>query len=221
MRNLLKNVNTKKIKFIIILAILFFLYICISAYSYVYSISSNLSNAVFRLHIIANSNTEEDQSLKYKVRDNLINYMNTLCESCSSKEEVIQTCQENINILQQIAKETITSEGFNYDVNVKIGNYMFPTKSYGDISLPSGMYDALRVEIGSAQGKNWWCVLYPSLCFVNMTSGIVPDESKDELHSSLADEEYNIISDSNNNYFKFKFKLIEFFNNSTVITAKK
>ena len=123
--------------------------------------------------------------------------------------------------MQQIAKETITSEGFNYDVNVKIGNYMFPTKSYGDISLPSGMYDALRVEIGSAQGKNWWCVLYPSLCFVNMTSGIVPDESKDELHSSLADEEYNIISDSNNNYFKFKFKLIEFFNNSTVITAKK
>ena len=221
MRNLLKNINKKKIKFTFILIILFFLYICISAYSYVYSISSNLSDAVFRLHVIANSDSDEDQSLKYKVRDSLIDYMNILCENCSSKQETIQTCQNNINKLQQIAKQIVASEGFDYDVNVKIGNFMFPTKSYGDISFPSGMYDALRVEIGTAQGKNWWCVLYPSLCFVNMTSDIVPDESKSNLQTSLSEEEYNIISDSDNNYFKFKFKIIELLNNTPILTAKQ
>lgn len=220
MKNLLKNVNNKKIKLISILTILFFIYIYLSAYSYVYSISSNLSNAVFRLHIIANSNSEEDQSLKYKVRDNLINYMNTLCKDCTSKEEIIKTCEENKVNFKKISDDTIQSEGFDYDTNIKIGHFMFPTKSYGDISLPSGMYDALRVEIGNSKGKNWWCVLYPSLCFVDMTSGILPDESKENLQESLSDEEYSVISNSENNYFKFKFKIIELFNNNPLLTAK-
>ena len=220
MKKLLKNVNTKKIKFIIILTFLFFIYIFFSAYSYVYSISSNLSNSVFRLHVIANSNSEEDQALKYKVRDNLINYINKLCTNCTSKEEVIKACKENEINLKKIAYETIKSEGFNYDVTVEINKSMFPTKTYGDISFPSGNYDALKVKIGNSKGKNWWCVLYPSLCFVDMTSGIVPDESKEDLQSTLTDEEYNIISNSDNNYYKFKFRIIEFFNNHPIITAK-
>lgn len=220
MKNILKHINTKKIKFIFILTFLFFIYICISAYSYVYCISSNLSDAVFRLHVIANSNSEKDQELKYKVRDNLIDYMNKLCKNCTSKEEVIKICNENKSSFQEIAEETIHSEGFNYDTNVTIGNFMFPTKTYGDISFPSGMYDALRIEIGNAQGKNWWCVLYPSLCFLNMDSGIVPEESKENLQETLSNEEYNIVSNSDNNYFKFKFKIIELFNNSPIFTAK-
>lgn len=220
MKKLLKNVNTKKIKFIFTLTFLFLIYIYISAYSYVYSISSNLSDSVFRLHVIANSNSEEDQELKYKVRDKLINYINNLCTNCTSKEEVIKTCKKNEINLKKIACETIQSEGFNYDITVEIGNFIFPTKTYGDISFPAGNYDALKVKIGNSKGKNWWCVLYPSLCFIDMTSGIIPDESKETLQSTLSDEEYNVISNLDNSYFKFKFKIIELFNNTHIITAK-
>ena len=220
MTNFIKMVNSKKAKIIFILFLLFFLYICISAYSYVYSVSNNLCESVFRLHVIANSDSENDQILKYNVRDNIIKYINKLCNNCNSKEDVINIVQNNIDEIKEIAQKTISDEGYDYNVNIKIGNFMFPTKNYGDISLPAGFYDALRIEIGSANGKNWWCVLYPSLCFVNVTSGIVPDDSKENLKNSLSDEEYNLVSNSENNQFKFKFKLIEFFNKTPLITAR-
>lgn len=220
MTNFIKMVNSKKAKIIFIIFLLFFLYICISAYSYVYSVSNNLCGSVFRLHVIANSDSENDQILKYNVRDNIIKYINKLCNNCNSKEDVINIVQNNIDEIKEIAQKTISDEGYDYNVNIKIGNFMFPTKNYGDISLPVGFYDALRIEIGSANGKNWWCVLYPSLCFVNVTSGIVPDDSKENLKNSLSDEEYNLVSNSENNQFKFKFKLIEFFNKTPLITAR-
>ena len=109
----------------------------------------------------------------------------------------------------------------NYDVCVEIGNYNFPTKNYGDISLPSGYYDALRVKIGEAKGQNWWCVMFPPLCFVNVSSGIVPDESKEQMKESLSDEGYSVISDNESNNIKFKFKLIELLNFTNLLTAKK
>lgn len=220
MTNFIKMMNSKKAKIIFIIFLLFFLYICISAYSYVYSVSNNLCGSVFRLHVIANSDSENDQILKYNVRDNIIKYINKLCNNCNSKEDVINIVQNNIDEIKEIAQKTISDEGYDYNVNIKIGNFMFPTKNYGDISLPVGFYDALRIEIGSANGKNWWCVLYPSLCFVNVTSGIVPDDSKENLKNSLSDEEYNLVSNSENNQFKFKFKLIEFFNKTPLITAR-
>ena len=99
-------------------------------------------------------------------------------------------------------------------------NFEFPTKQYGDISLPAGYYDALRVEIGEAKGRNWWCVMFPSLCFIDISSGIVPEESKEELQNVLSDEEYSIISDNNDYGIKFKFKLLEFFANNGLLTAK-
>ena len=108
-----------------------------------------------------------------------------------------------------------------YNVNIKIGNFEFPTKQYGDIALPAGFYDALRVEIGQAEGRNWWCVMFPSLCFVDISSGVVPDYSKEELHNALSEEEYSIISNNSDNEIKFKFKLIEFFANNGLLTAKK
>lgn len=221
MKKLLNKSNLMKIKKICILFTLLLSYICISAYSYVYSVSKGLSNNVFRLHVIANSDSKEDQDLKYKVRDNLINYMNLLCQDCTNKEEVIKIAENNKEEFKKIAKDTIESEGFDYDVTVEIGNFLFPTKTYGDISFPSGFYDALKIKIGNASGKNWWCMLYPSLCFVDMTSGIVPDESKENLKNSLSNEEYNLIADSNKPSYSFKFKIIEFFNNNPLTTAKQ
>ena len=127
---------------------------------------------------------------------------------------------KQLDDFQKIANEVISKNGFNYSAKVQIGNFAFPTKTYGDISLPAGYYDALKVELGKAEGKNWWCVMFPSLCFVDINNGIVPEESKEELQSSLLEEDYNLIS-SNNSEYKLKFKIVELFENSKIFTAKK
>ena len=215
MNNFIKNS-----KIFILLIFLLCLYIFISAYSYVTLVSNDLQESVFRLHVIANSDSKEDQNLKYEVRDNLIQYMNSICNNVSSKEAAIETVSNHLNDFTNIANKTIQENGFSYDANVEIGNFNFPTKSYADISFPSGYYDALKVKIGKAEGQNWWCVLYPALCFVDVTSGIVPDESKEELQDNLTSEEYQLISESNNPTINFKFKLIEFFTQKNLITAK-
>ncbi len=212
--------KNKKLNCIILLSILLCVYTFLCAYSYVYAVSNNISDSVFRLHVIANSDSEEDQHLKYLVRDGLIDYMNSICSNCNSKAEVIELAENNKEQFKNIALNIIHKQGYNYDVNINIGNFEFPTKTYGDISLPSGYYDALRVEIGNASGQNWWCVMFPPLCFIDVTSGIVPDDSKEDLESNLPDEEYAIISDNSNPTIKFKFKLLEFFTEKGLITAK-
>lgn len=220
MKKFLNKIKNSKIGIIIILCLLLFLYTIICAISYVSAVSTDISNSVFRLHVIANSNSDEDQALKYKVRDNLLNYMNNICNDCTSKEEAICIVSEHQNEFKQVALNTIKNEGYLYDVKIEIGNFEFPTKQYGDISLPAGFYDALKVEIGKAEGRNWWCVMFPSLCFVDISSGIVPEESKKDLQNVLSDEEYAIISDNSNYGIKFKFKLLEFFANKDLIASK-
>lgn len=210
----------KNFKRFLILFALFTIYILFSLVSYSNAVSADISNSVFRLHVIANSNSDEDQALKYKVRDALIDYMNSISKDISSKEEAIKIAEENKDNFYNIAKEVINNNGFDYDVNIKIGNFSFPTKTYGDISLPAGFYDALKVEIGNANGKNWWCVMFPSLCFVDVSEGIVPDESKEDLQSNLQEEEYNLIS-SDDLEFQVKFKLVELFENAKIIMANK
>lgn len=216
--NLFKN---SKIKMITILSFLLFIYTSICALSYASNISTDISNSVFRLHVIANSDSIEDQNLKYKVRDNLIKYMDDICSNCKTKQEAMKLVTVYKNNFKQIALDTIQTEGYNYDVNIMIGNFEFPTKQYGDISLPSGYYDALKVEIGEAKGHNWWCVMFPPLCFVDITSGIVPEESKKYLQDNMKEEEYALISDNSSLDIKFKFKILEFFNQNGLITAKK
>lgn len=210
----------KKLNFILILTILVFIYIALLSFNYSKAVSSNLSDSVFRLHIIANSDSSADQELKLKVRDNIINYMNTLTSSSSDKKDVISMVNNHLDSFKEIALNTIKENGYNYDVNIEIGNFHFPTKSYGDISFPAGNYDALKIEIGDAIGQNWWCVLFPPLCFVNSSTGVVPDDSKNTLKENINSESYEIISEGNNSNdntsdIKIKFKIIEFFNNFT------
>ena len=200
----------KILKRFFIILILLACYIIISAISYASTVSNNISSSVFRLHVIANSDTDEDQNLKYIVRDNLIQYMNTLTENISSKDEAIKIAQTHKQDFYEIAKKTIEENGYDYDVKINIGNSYFPTKHYGDISLPAGYYDALKVEIGSASGQNWWCVMFPPLCFVDMSTGIVPDESKQTIKENVPTEEYALISTVDNSSINFKFKLVEF-----------
>lgn len=221
MRNLSKIIKNRKFKSIILLSFLLILYTLICATSYVKAISTELSDSVFRLHVIANSDTVEDQNLKYLVRDNIINYMNNISYNCKTKKEAIKLAKENIDIFKQIALETINNEGYNYDVNIEIGNFYFPTKQYGDISFPAGNYDALKIEIGDAIGQNWWCVMFPSLCFTDVDSSYVSDSSKKLLDENLSNEAYELVSDNSNKEIKFKFKLLEFFADNSIFTANK
>lgn len=218
----MKFMKNSKFKNIILFAFLLFIYIFVSAHNYVSAVSNNLSEAVFRLHIIANSDSDEDQSLKLKVRDSLIEYMNKICTNCTTKEESISIATSHIDEFQKIAEQTIKDNGYNYSVKININNFYFPTKNYGDISLPAGLYDALRVEIGEAKGQNWWCVMFPSLCFIDISSGVVDEEAKENLEENLEKESYTIISDSKKSDIKFKFKLIEFFaENNLLEIARK
>ena len=221
MKKILNVLKNPKVKMVIILTFLLFIYTSICAISYAQNISTDIASSVFRLHVIANSDSKEDQDLKYKVRDNLLKYMNKICKDCTSKEDAISLVEKNEDIFKQIALDTIRNEGFSYNVNINIGNFEFPTKNYGDISLPAGLYDALRVEIGEAKGQNWWCVMFPPLCFVDISSGVVPEESKEVLQDNLTEEEFALISDKSSDEIQFKFKLLEFFNNNDLITAKK
>lgn len=221
MKNILNFLKNSKVRMILILTFLLFIYITICAISYAQNISSDISESVFRLHVIANSDTKEDQDLKYMVRDSLLNYMNEICGNCKTKEEAINLVEKNEDKFKAIALNTIHTEGYSYDVKINIGNFEFPTKNYGDISLPAGYYDALRVEIGEAKGQNWWCVMFPPLCFVDVSSGIVPDESKELIENNLTEEEFALVTDKSNSEIQFKFKLLEFFTNNGLITAKK
>lgn len=220
MNKFISIVKSSVFKRLIIVLLLLILFIFISAISYVSAVSNNISNGVFRLHVIANSDSPEDQNLKYIVRDELIKYMNTLAKDCNSKQEVIEIAKNNISNFENIAKKTIKDNGFNYNVTVEIGNFDFPTKTYGDITLPAGTYDSLKIKIGKSEGQNWWCVMFPPLCFVDVTTGIVPEESKKEMKEAMPEEEYSLISNTNNSEVNFKFKLIEFFENIKLMAKK-
>ena len=206
----------QKFKKIILISILFIFFFIISATSYANTISQKLSSTFFRLHILANSDSKEDQELKLKVRDEIINHMNSLTKNINNKKEIINICNNHINDFEKIAQKVITENGYNYDVNVFIGNFLFPTKNYGNISLPAGKYDALRIEIGNATGQNWWCSLFPPLCFVDISSGVINSEGEDYLKENLSEEEFSIVTGDSNN-IKFKFKIIEFLNNKNIL----
>ena len=210
----------KILKKVVIIFLLLFIYTSICAFSYSQSIINDIQKSIFRLHVIANSNSNEDQNLKYLVRDKILEYINSISKENNSKDDIIKIVNENQEKIKKIAENTIKENGFNYPVKISIGNFPFPTKSYGDISFPSGNYDALKIEIGNAKGKNWWCVMFPPLCFVDVTSGIVPEESKKTLQDNLSDEEYEILS-QNTDTMDFKFKIVEIFQNLNIKIAQK
>lgn len=206
----------KNLKYIFLFACLFIFYFFICAHSYASTTSHNISSSFFRLHILANSNSEEDQNLKLLVRDKVLEYVNTLIDNSMDKTEVISVLEDNLDSIYNISTSVIMQNGYNYPVKISIGNFLFPTKNYGDISLPAGYYDGIRIEIGSAEGNNWWCVMFPPLCFVDVSSGIVPNSSKELLQTNLTSDEYKILSEDSAD-IKIKFKILEFFNTSNFL----
>ena len=136
-----------------ILLILFISFLLVTITSYANNVFNDLSTNVFRLHILANSDSNEDQELKLKVRDAIIDYMENSNKNTSSKIEVVEFCKNNTEKLKEIAENVIEKNGYDYTVTIEIGNFYFPTKNYANISLPAGYYDALRIKIGEANRK--------------------------------------------------------------------
>ena len=152
--------------------------------------SARLSEKIFRLHVIANSDSDEDQQLKLTVKAALVDYLEENTSELNDKASYVEYINNNNEQLKTIAEEVIYKNGYDYSVDISVENTYFPVKSYGDLTFPCGYYDALCVRIGNASGKNWWCVLYPPLCFIDLTYGIVPDDSKESLHTIIGDDDY-------------------------------
>lgn len=196
---------------IIILILLFAFFILISAIKYSNAVFSDITNSVFRFHVIANSDSKEDQELKIKVRDSVLEYINSNAEKIESKQQFIKFATEHQTHLQTIAQNKVKEEGYSYNVTVEIGNFYFPTKIYNNITLPSGNYDGLEIKIGKAEGRNWWCVMFPPLCLLDNSTYKMEDSSLKLLEQNLSKEEFSIITE-NTPTMKFKFKILELFN---------
>ena len=189
-----------------------FLIICavlISITSYVSAFSNDVKNSVLRLHIIANSDSNVDQSLKLKVRNKILEEMEK--NNFSSKEDAVKYCSENLDKFKKIAENVVLENGFSYPISVELGSFYFPTKNYSNVSLPAGDYDALRIIIGNGSGHNWWCVMFPPLCLVNDGTMEMSEDSENNLRENLNNEDYNLITQSNETY-EFKFKIVELIN---------
>lgn len=180
--------------------------------AYSKDIQSDISREVIRFHVLANSDSNKDQALKLKVRDEVIKMLSADLKESNSKAETKIMLAKNIDKITLKAEEVIKAEGYDYPIKVEIGYSYFPTKAYGDIKLPAGEYEALRILIGNAEGKNWWCIMFPPLCFVDVTAKEVPQENKQQLEGLLTEDEFNLISKSEEPNIKVKFKVVEIFN---------
>lgn len=181
-----------------------------------------LSKEVFRFHVLANSDGEADQELKLKVRDGVLSYMKEyLVENAGGKDmkvsgETISECQNvktwtaaHLAEIEEEALQVIRAEGYDYPVTARVVECYFPDRRYGEVLFPKGYYEALRVEIGKAAGHNWWCVLYPSLCFTDATCAVVTEEGEEELEKVLDEETFDTVTV--NSTFKIKSYFFDLF----------
>lgn len=209
--------NTVKIVFTFIITAFIVAGLLLSSYSE--SVNKGLADNLIRLHVIANSDSPADQALKRDVRDRVLEYMHVKLKDSKDVEQTSVIINQNLGDIKAIAQDEISRQGKDYSVQASLGSYPFPTKAYGDIILPAGNYQALRVVIGKGEGANWWCVLFPPLCFVDVTHGTVPDAVKEQLKNTLTEEEYSIVAsaDTTNEIpVKIKFKIVEIFQDSKI-----
>ena len=160
---------------------------------------------VLRLHVVANSDSEEDQSLKLSVRDRVIKYVSEITAGCETLEETKNTVTERLDNIADIALKEVNDQGYFYDVEVRLGKEEYPQKTYASLCFPSGEYLSLQVRIGDAAGQNWWCVLFPPLCLDAAT------KSNEDAFISVGftPEQYKIITETDNPKYEARFKLLE------------
>ena len=175
-------------------------------------VSKGYKDKLIRFHVLANSDSDEDQELKLKVRDEIIKYLQPMLKQSKSLEQSEQIILSESENIKNIGENIIKENGYTYEVEVKLEYNNFPAKQYSNIVLPAGEYKALRILIGEAEGKNWWCVMFPPLCFVDENNGVIDKETDEKLRSVLTEEEYNLIAEDNiekTKDVKMKFKIVE------------
>ena len=169
---------------------------------------SVLSHSAIRFHILANSDSVSDQALKMRVKESVVNYIYEKTGDFKTVDEAKNFILNNDKTIKSIATKAIADNGYDYTVSSTFGFSDFPVKTYGDVIFPKGTYTSYTIKIGNGKGHNWWCVLYPPLCFVDVSTGVQPDNSKEKLRDSLSDTQYHTVTKYN-----FKFKYLKFFNN--------
>ena len=172
-------------------------------------LQEHLAQEVLRFHILANSDSEEDQALKMDVKEQVLAFLKNSMPDGMDVEETEEWMRRNTDKLEETGKKTILLAGKDYPVSAAVTTCYFPEKTYGDVTFPAGNYKALRIEIGAAKGHNWWCVLYPNLCFTDATNAVVPEEGKEELKNVLTEEEYSKVTAQSN--FKIKWYFLDKF----------
>ena len=163
--------------------------------------------SVVRLHVLANSDSEEDQALKLKVRDAVLSYVSPRVIDSTSREEAIRILQGELDEIELVADRIVQEQGYNYSAEVTLTVEEYPTRNYEAMSFPSGEYVSLRVMLGEAEGQNWWCVLFPPLCLSGATEK--SDNEDAFIAVGLNSEQYKIITDTNEPAYYLRFKLLE------------
>ncbi len=164
---------------------------------------------VVRLHVVANSDTEEDQALKLLVRDAVISVVTPAVAGCESQDEAVAAISSVIPKIEAEARKTVAENGYSYPISVKLGREYYPTKNYESCAFPEGEYVSLRVLIGESQGQNWWCCLFPPLCLSAATPG---DEKSNEdafISVGLTSDQYKLVTETDNPKYKVRFKILE------------
>jgi stage II sporulation protein R len=180
----------------------------------------DIASKIIRFHVIANSDSKDDQALKLKVRDKVLEYMQPKLKKSKSIDESRKIIKENNEEIISIANRVIKENGYNYSVRSTLSNENFPIKTYGNITLPQGKYEAYRIIIGTGKGQNWWCVMFPPVCFVDITKGQVSyKQTEEQMKKVLSPEEYKIVDNQLNKSgdkkdIKIQFKLLEIFENA-------
>lgn len=153
-------------------------------------LQEDLAREVLRFHILANSDSEEDQALKMAVKEQVLQYLESEMPETMDVGETKLWMRRHVDELEALSRGIVEAQGYDYPVTAAVTTCWFPEKTYGDVRFPAGNYEALRVEIGAAEGHNWWCVLYPNLCFLDAANAVVPEEGKQKLQNVLTEEEY-------------------------------
>lgn len=171
--------------------------------------NNNLNEKLIRFHVLANSDLEEDQELKIKIKNSVLEYIYPKLSNSHNINKSREILIDNINEIEDIAKTVILENGYNYDLKLELTHDNFPVKTYGNITFPQGNYEAFRIIIGEGKGKNWWCVMFPPLCFVDVTKGEVAYEETEKIMETYLQED-NIEEDLiDNDKIEFKFKIVE------------
>ena len=174
-----------------------------------HQLQQGLAEKVLRFHVLANSDSVEDQRLKLQVRDAIGSYMQENMQKQESKAACESFVAKKIPEIERLAEQVVADAGFSYEVRAELTECEFPIKTYGAYTFPAGTYDALKVTIGEGSGQNWWCVMYPNMCFENSMYEVVDSTSEKALRAVLDEEEYQAVINSGN--YELRFWLLEIF----------